>query len=252
MKTFRIELRGLAVVIALALAWEIGVRFSGAANVPSIGGMLVTARAALANGGLQENYLASLMRVAVGFATGAGAGVAVGALLGISRWAERLVGPPITLLRQVPILGLIPMLGLWFGIGETAKIVLVAMAAFYPVALNTHEGLRGVPASYRDVARVMTFSRWRLLRRVLLPWAMPAVMTGLKQGLAFAWIAVVAAELFLATAPGVGNILEAGRNLFQMNTILLGMALIGATGALMNILVTLLERRLLRWRTTFA
>lgn len=243
--------QGLLLILALLATWEITVRLSGDRSLVPFSRVFTAAAEAYREGDLVANYLASLARVAVGFACGAGVGLALGALLGVFRSVDLVLGPLLTALRQIPIFGLVPLLGLWFGIGEQAKIVLIALAAFYPVLLNTHEGFRGVPRNYREVATILMFSRWQLLRRVLLPCALPSILTGLKHGLSFAWIAVVAAELFMAAAPGLGNILQAGREQFRIDTILLGIVLIGGTGALMNFGVTLLERRALRWRPAF-
>jgi sulfonate transport system permease protein len=228
------------------------VRWSGNPALTPFSSIFAAADDAYYNGDLVDNYLYSLARVAVGFGAGAAIGLTLGLLLGVFRTFDLVFGPLLTAMRQVPIFGLIPLLGLWFGIGEQAKIVLISLAAFYPVVLNTHEGLKGVPREYREVATVLVFSRAQLLRRVIVPCALPAILTGLKHGLSFAWIAVVAAELFLAAAPGLGNILEAGREQFRLDTVLLGVVLIGGTGAVMNHVVTLLERRALRWRPAFA
>ncbi len=243
--------RGLLVILALLLAWEAAVRLSDNPALVPFSRVFAAAADAYREGDLVNNYLASLARVAVGFAAGAAAGLVLGALLGVFRIVDLVLGPLLTALRQIPIFGLVPLLGLWFGIGEQAKIVLIALAAFYPVLLNTHEGFRGVPRNYREVATILMFSRPQLLRRVLVPCALPSILTGLKHGLSFAWIAVVAAELFMAAAPGLGNILQAGREQFRIDTVLLGIVLIGGTGALMNYGVTLLEQRALRWRPAF-
>lgn len=246
-----LDQRGLLVIIALLATWESAVRFSGNPALVPFSRVFAAAGDAYREGDLVANYLASLARVAIGFACGATAGLVIGAMLGVFRIVDLVLGPLLTALRQIPIFGLVPLLGLWFGIGEQAKIVLIALAAFYPVLLNTHEGFRGVPRNYREVATILMFSRAQLLRRVLVPCALPSILTGLKHGLSFAWIAVVAAELFMAAAPGLGNILQAGREQFRIDTVLLGIVLIGGTGALMNSAVTLLERRALRWRPAF-
>jgi sulfonate transport system permease protein len=249
-----IDYRGLGLVTALLVLWEVGVRIWAPRSVlmPSVSSVIGAGIELFQSGGLRQNYAASLARVSLGFSAGALVGVVLGALLALSVWADRLLGPLITALRQVPMFGIIPLIILWFGIGETSKILFVALAAFYPVVLTTTEGLRGVPASYREVATLFMLNRWQLLRRVLVPCALPAILTGLKHGLAFAWIAVIGAELFLASGFGVGNILEAGRSDLRMDVVLFGLALIGATGYLMNYAVSTLERRLLRWRPAFS
>lgn len=246
----RVRRRGVAAPIILVALWAL--LPAGKTALPTLSSVLETALTSIRDGGLEQNYLASLARVAIGFTLGAGAGFVAGAGLGISPRADRLLGPLMIGGRQIPLFGLVPLLGLWFGIGEPAKIVLVAIASFFPVALNTHEGIRNVPLAYREVAAILTFNRRQYLTRVLLPGALPAILTGLKQGLSFAWIAVVGAELFLAAAPGLGNFLEAGREQFRMDLIVYGIILIAGTGTLMTLALSALERRLLRWRPAFA
>ena len=248
------EPRGLLVIAGLLGLWCISGIFAkpGPLSGASVGAVLHAARELVATGTLWDDYTASLERVAAGFAIGAALGLLIGGTLGLSVWLERAIGPLLTAMRQVPIFGLVPLLALWFGTGESAKLVLVALGAFYPAALNTHEALRGVPASYREIGRIYRFSQAQMFRIVLLPCAMPGILTGLKHGLSFAWIAVVGAEFFLAAAPGLGNLLEAGREQFRMEFILIGIVLIAGTGSLMNTAVTIIERRLLRWRQSFA
>ena len=244
--------QGILVLIGLLVLWDMAARLVQSPFVPSLSAVFQAGLTALTNGSLGENYLASLSRVLIGFAIGAGLGLATGTVLGVFRIADRIAGPLVIAFRQIPLFGLVPLLGLWFGIGETAKIVLVSVATFYPVALNTQDGLRGVPQRYRDVAAAFTFSRWQAIRHVLLPGALPAILTGLKHGLSFAWIAVVAAELFLAAAPGLGNILTAGRAQSRMDLVLLGVFLVGGTGYALTLAMAVLEKRLLRWRRVFS
>jgi sulfonate transport system permease protein len=247
------DYRGWAGFLLILAIWEILAIAdrNSALAIASIQGTLRSGAELFRTGDLWLNYEASLGRVVSGVATGGGIGFAVGALLATSRWADRLIGPVITALRQVPMFGWVPLIGLWFGMGEPAKTVLISLSAFYPMALNTHEGLRGVPASYREVATVFRLNRWQALRRVLVPCALPSIMTGLKQALSFAWIAVVGAEMFMSAAPGIGAMLVTARVQLRMDVLFLGMAVIGGTGYAMNHGMTLLERRLLRWRQEF-
>jgi sulfonate transport system permease protein len=218
----------------------------------SIGAVFDTGLDLVKSGALWENYRASLLRVVLGFAIGGSIGTAIGLLLGVSFWMDRLFGPLLTALRQIPIFGLVPLLGLWFGMGESAKLALVALAAFFPMALNTYESVRNLPTAYREVAALYRFKLLYRLRFVLVPYALPGVLTGLKLALSFAWISVIGAELFLSAAPGLGNLLEAGREQFRIDMIVLGILLVGGTGWAMNAAVTALERHLLRWRPAFS
>jgi sulfonate transport system permease protein len=254
-KLFRhVDWRGLLLLAVLLGFWEFAVctLARGSTVAPSLQSIAGSFLELYRSGGLAQNYFSSLARVFAGFGIGALAGVSLGAVLALSTWAEVLLGPMITAMRQIPMFGIIPLFILWFGIGEGAKISFVALAAFHPALLNTVEGLRKVPASYHEVATVYMLSRAQLLRRVLVPCALPSILTGLKQGLAFAWIAVIGAELFVTSGSGVGNILEAGRSQFRMDIVLVAIVLIGGTGYLMNYAVGVLEAHMLRWRRTFS
>jgi len=246
--------RGLLIPLSLLAVWAIAGRRIGSESLSfaSAGSVIKVARELIANGSLWVNYTASVDRIVKGFAIGATLGVAVGSILGTSRLANRLFSPLIIAMRQIPIFGLIPLLALWLGMGETSKLTLIALAGFYPIALNTHEGLRNVPLGFREVAALYRFNRVQTLRRILLPCALPSIITGFKQALSFAWIAGIGAELFLATAPGMGNLLETGRDQFRMDIVLLAIILISVTGTVMNQTITLVERSLLRWRPTFS
>ena len=202
----------------------------------------------LAGGELWQALSASLWRDACGFVLGAGAGLAFGALLGASRGFERLVGPSFHTLKQISLFAWIPMLTMWFGLGEAAKIAFVALAAFFPVVLNTCEGLRGVPREWLEVARVHGFGRWQLLRRVIAPAAAPSIFTGLQLALIYTWLATLGAEYLLASGQGIGNTLIDGREQFQIDLVLFGVVVIGLVGFGLNSALAAVERRLLSWR----
>jgi sulfonate transport system permease protein len=248
------DLRGTVPLLVIVAAWAVMGRGPTGPLLQnaSIGAVFATGVDLIESGALWENYSASLLRVVIGFAIGGSLGTAIGLVLGVSFWADRLFGPLLTALRQIPIFGLVPLLGLWFGMGESAKLALVSLAAFFPMALNTYESVRNLPASYREVAALYRFNLIYRLRLVLIPHALPGVLTGLKLALSFAWISVIGAELFLTAAPGVGNLLEAGREQFRIDMIILGILLVGGTGWAMNAAVSALERHLLRWRPAFS
>jgi sulfonate transport system permease protein len=249
-----VDARGLVPLVLLLGLWIAAGHSSSAKLLQngSIWEVVATGRTLIASGALWENYSASLTRVILGFAIGGFLGIAIGLMLGISVWLDRLFGPLLTALRQVPIFGLVPLLGLWFGMGESAKLALVALAAFFPMALNAYESVRNIPAAYREVASLYRFNLFDRLRFVLVPYALPGLLTGLKLALSFAWIAVIGAELFLSAAPGLGNLLAAGREQFRLDLLALGIILVGGTGWAMNAAVTALERYLLRWRPAFS
>jgi sulfonate transport system permease protein len=189
----------------------------------------------------------SLLRVVEGFAAGCVLGLLLGIAMGLSPTVEDYVRPLFTAFAQVPTLGWIPLLMLLVGIGEGLKILVIAKAAFVPITLNTLAGIRAVPSHYTEVGAVFRFSRWQMLRRVVLPAAVPPIFTGLRYGLTHAWNALVAVEL-LASAEGLGYLLVWGRQMFWLDTMMGAMAMIGIIGFLLDRIMAILESRLQRWR----
>lgn len=244
------RLRGWVLPAAIVAVWWAAVH-SGWSDSPLLVSPLAVAQrgvAQVASGDLWVALSASLWRMAAGFAIGASAGLAAGALLGGSRWAERLVGPTFHTIKQISLFAWIPMLSMWFGLGDAAKVAFVAMAAFFPVVLNTFEGLRSVPREYLEVARVYRFGVGQTLARVIAPAAAPSLFTGLQLSLIYAWLATLGAEYLLASGKGIGNTLIDGREHFWMDLVLFGVVVIGLVGFALNAVLAALERRLLSWR----
>ncbi len=198
-------------------------------------------------GELASNTGISLLRVVEGFAAGSALGLLLGVAMGLSRTTEDYVKPLFTAFAQVPTLGWIPFLMLLVGIGEPLKILVIAKAAFVPVALNTLAGIRAVPPIYAEVGALFRFSRWQLLHKVVLPAAVPPIFTGLRYGLTHAWNALVAVEL-LASAEGLGYLLVWGRQMFWLDTMMGAMIIIGIVGFALDRIMAAAEQRLQRWR----
>lgn len=198
-------------------------------------------------GEIADHASISLWRVLQGFVVGAAAGLTLGLAMGLSPVLEDYVRPLFTAIAQVPALGLIPLLMLLVGIDEALKVIVIAKAALVPVTLNTLRGVRAIPPAYLEVARVFRFGRAQLLRKVLLPAALPPIFTGIRYGLTHAWLALVAVEL-LASSEGLGYLLVWGRQMFWLDTVLVAMAVIGVIGFLMDRTLAAIETRLQRWR----
>ncbi|MDR3529235.1 MAG: ABC transporter permease [Rhodopila sp.] len=199
------------------------------------------------NGDLARNSGISLLRVVEGFTAGSFLGLLLGIAMGLSPKTEDYVKPLFTAFAQVPTLGWIPFLMLLVGIGEPLKILVIAKAAFVPVTLNTLAGIRAVPSIYVEVGALFRFSRWQLLRKVVLPAAIPPIFTGLRYGLTHAWNALVAVEL-LASAEGLGYLLVWGRQMFWLDTMMGAMVIIGIVGFTFDRIMAVIESRLQRWR----
>ncbi|NWL77417.1 ABC transporter permease [Pseudomonas taiwanensis] len=244
------HLRGLLLPALLLVGWEYMSRqdASGAyAFVPlaEIGKSLI---ALVVGGELFVNMFASLARTSSGLFFGIVFGVALGVLMALSRVADRLIGPLLHSIRQVPMLGWIPLIAMWFGNGEFSKVFIVSLAAFYPMVLNTYEGFSHVDRRLREVGRVLELKPFQQFFHVLLPAALPSIATGVLHALAFAWVTAVGSELFLSSGAGLGNLMMNAEAGSRMDVIVLSVLSIGLLGYLMNLLFTRLASHLLRWR----
>jgi sulfonate transport system permease protein len=204
----------------------------------------------LAQSGLLWRDLgASIERVAIGFAIALGVALVLGSLVGGSRLAERVLDPTLQGIRAVPSLAWVPLILLWLGIGETAKITLVAIGAFFPIYVALVSGIRGVDRKLVEVGTIFGLSRIALIVRVLVPATLPQLLVGARIGLTQAWLFLVAAEL-LAASNGVGFLLTDGQQTTRTDEILVAILLFAACGKLSETLMRVLERRLVGWTDT--
>ncbi|WP_374319387.1 ABC transporter permease [Aquabacterium sp.] len=191
----------------------------------------------------------SLWRDLSGFTAGALAGVAAGVLLGVSRFADKLFGPTFHTLRQISLFAWLPLLSAVLGTGDLSKVIFIGFSAFYPVALATLEGVQGVSKAQAEVAQVYGFTARQFLTRLILPAASPQILSGLKLGLVYAWLATIGAEFLLVNdGHGIGNIVFKGRATFNVELIIFGLFAIGLIGFVLTRIADAAERRFLRWR----
>ncbi|OWQ44619.1 ABC transporter permease [Roseateles noduli] len=204
----------------------------------------------LRDGQLTQHILASTLRVAGGFALGAVMAVLFGALVGLSGLAAAVLTPSFQALRAIPSLAWVPLLLLWLGIDEASKIALIAIGAFFPVYMGVSSGFRDVDRKLVEVARLRGLGRVALARRVLLPAALPALLTGLRNGLSLAWMFMVAAEL-IAASRGLGYLLTDGRETGRADLVMAAIVLLALLGKLTDSLMAAVEQRALHWRDSF-
>lgn len=201
----------------------------------------------ITRGELHVHVWMSTKRVLQGFAIGAGLGVGLGTLAGSWRWARYTLEPIIELLRPIPPLALLPMMVIWFGIGEWSKIVFIAYACFFPVFVTSVEGIAHVDEVLKRAAESLGASPAQRFVHVILPAALPNIITGLRLGFGLAFFVIVAAE-FVAADSGLGYLINEGRNFFLLPPMFVGAILVGVVGLAANGLVRRVEARLLRWR----
>lgn len=242
-------LLGLLLPAAILLAWWWTTSFTEVSHaiLPAISEVVQTFREFLADGTLRADLGCSLSRVLKGYAIAAVLGIGLGSAMGMWKTAYALVHPLVTAVRQIPVIAWIPLIILWCGIGELSKVVVIAIAAFFPIALNTLGGFQSLPSGYLEVARLYRLSAGETFRKVYLPHALPQILVGLKLGLGSSWMAVVAAEL-IAASSGIGYRLSYARGLLRSDAVILCMLVIGLVGIIMDRLLTAVFRRLLPWQ----
>lgn len=210
-----------------------------------------TAWRLVAKDDLWADFVVSLRVVVKGFVLGAGLGLALGTLAGVSRGVERFLGPTLDAIRQIPPLAWLPLVVLWVGIGDLAKTVVIGKVVFFPVFINTLQGIRGVAKDHVEVARVFHLSRRRFVTKVLLPGALPSILTGVRYGAGLSWSLVVVAEM-LSGRSGLGYLIFRAQELLVTDELVVVMLVIGAVGFAIDRSLRQLERRLLRWKEGYA
>jgi sulfonate transport system permease protein len=248
---FRPLVLGLALPALLLVLWQAIciARLLPPYVLPSPAAVLERFRMELAGETFWKDVLASLSRVLKGFLLGSVAGLAFGLLLGLSRWADRLLGPLFLAYRQIALFAWVPLLSMWFGGGETGKVAFVTLSSFAPVVVNTWRATRAIPNPLRELGAVLTFNRLDYISLIALPGALPGIVTGVRSAMVYAWLATVGAELFLDIAPGMGGRLNEGRDKFEVDLMLVALFVLTGLGLAFSQVVALIERRLMRWRT---
>lgn len=251
------KLKHLAQYIGLTLlivaVWQ-GLFYLGYLNpvlLPAPSQIALTFCALLKSGALPRHIGISILRVLEGFAIAAVLGLGLGTAIGLSRTLDRWTDLIIQVVKPIPPIAWIPLAILWFGIGEQSKVYIIFLGAFFPIIINTIDGIRQTDHKFVEVARILAVPRFKFVRQVVLPGALPAIMTGLRVGLMVAWMCVVAAEL-IAASSGIGYLIMDARQLSQSDVVLVGMITIGIIGKLMDSLIKRVENRLIRWKVTFA
>lgn len=202
----------------------------------------------LENGQLVDALTVSGIRVLEGLVLGGVVGVALGTAVGLSRWVEATVDPPMQMVRALPHLGLIPLFILWFGIGELPKVLLVALGVSFPLYLNTFSAIRQVDPKLFETAQVLGFSFWQRFRAIIVPSAAPQVLVGARQSLAIAWLTLIVAEQINADK-GIGFLIMNARDFLRIDIIIFGLIVYALLGIGTDAMVRALERRALRYRS---
>lgn len=238
--------------VGLVALWQVASQTGWLSTriLPAPESVVVTFWHLTVSGELWQNLVISSWRAAVGFVIGGSIGFLLGLITGTSRVGERLLDTWVQMLRNVPHLALIPLVILWFGIDESAKIFLVALGTLFPIYLNTYHGMRNVDRGLVEMARSYGLSGWRLFVEVMLPGALPSIMVGVRFALGLMWLTLIVAETISANA-GIGYLAMNAREFLQTDVVVVAIILYALLGKLADVAAHGLERVWLRWHPAY-
>ncbi|GHV59297.1 hypothetical protein FACS1894103_2410 [Campylobacterota bacterium] len=238
----------LTLPVLIVVVWKLAevAGYTTPYTMPAPEEVVLTAIEFIADGSLWTHIVTSFLRVIEGFMIALVLALAFGVVIGLNRRFERFTDAVLQLIKPIPPIAWIPLAILWFGIGEASKIYIIAVGAFFPILVNTVAGIKNIDPRYLELSRVYETPKIRVIRRVIIPGALPFIMTGVRLGLGMAWICVVAAELIAANS-GIGYMLMDGRSLSRPDMVILGMVVIGVVGKIMDDLLQSFSARIIRW-----
>ncbi|KGA31758.1 aliphatic sulfonate ABC transporter permease SsuC [Pectobacterium odoriferum] len=238
--------------VTLLVTWQVSVEFGWLSNriLPAPSSVITAGWSLIASGELWQHLAISGWRALIGFALGGSIGLVLGFITGLSRWGERLLDSSVQMIRNVPHLALIPLVILWFGIDEAAKIFLVALGTLFPVYLNTYHGIKNIDRGLLEMARSYGLSGISLFSQVVLPGALPSIMVGIRFALGFMWLTLIVAETISANS-GIGYLAMNAREFLQTDVVVVAIILYALLGKLADISAQGLERIWLRWNPAY-
>jgi sulfonate transport system permease protein len=241
-----------ALPVLLLAVWQLSVSAGWLSTriLPAPSAVIAAGVNLVASGEIWTHLAISGWRAGTGFAIGGGIGLVLGFITGLTRWGERLLDSSVQMIRNVPHLALIPLVILWFGIDETAKIFLVALGTLFPIYLNTYHGIRNIDPALVEMSRSYGLSGFSLFRHVILPGAMPSILVGVRFALGFMWLTLIVAETISASS-GIGYLAMNAREFLQTDIVVLAIVLYAVLGKLADLAARALERVCLRWHPAY-
>lgn len=245
-------LSGFILPVIIIIIWQLigSLGWVTKTVLPTPWEIILAAKNLAVSGVLFTNMKVSIIRAACGFVIGGGLGLALGTLVGLSAKSESLLDPTLQMVRTIPHLAITPLFILWFGLGEESKILLIGLGAFFPLYVNTFLGIRKVDAKLFEVARILEFSKWKQIKLLIVPSALPNILLGIRLSLGAAWLSLVVAELMGSTA-GLGYMMMDARQFSNTDIVFVGIIIFAIVGKLTDSLVRLMEKHFLKWQDTY-
>ncbi|WIG19657.1 ABC transporter permease [Bacillus anthracis] len=248
----KLLIRAITIPIIILIIWQLAGVFGLVSKtvLPTPLDIFLAFQELIKTGELFGHLSISVFRAAAGFFIGGSLGIILGTIVGFSTRSEQYLDPSVQMLRTVPHLAVAPLFVLWFGFGETSKVLLIADGAFFPLYVNAFLGIRGVDSKLFDVARVLEFSKRKLITKLILPAALPNLLLGARLSLGVAWVSLVVAEL-MGSTEGIGYMIMDARQFSNTDIVFVGIIIFAFVGKFSDSLVRLLEVKFLRWRDNF-
>jgi sulfonate transport system permease protein len=238
--------------LAIVIVWQ----FSSAVGwlsgrvLPSPSAVLQALWSTTASGELPQDIAVSTARAFAGLIVGGSIGFLLGIANGVSRFSERLTDTSLQMLRTVPHLAMIPLVILWFGIGEESKLFLTSLGVLFPIYLNTYHGVRNVDRDLIEMGRVYGMGSWTLFRKIIFPGALPSIFVGLRYALGIMWLTLIVSET-IAASSGIGYMAMQAREFMMTDVVVLALIIYAVLGKIADVAVRLLERRILAWNPAY-
>lgn len=249
MKKLLIKFEYVAALIIIIFVWQVAsnMGYLNSLVLPSPARIFGTFISLVKKGILQKNLLISSQRVLSGYAISATSAMFLGILIGLSARFKRMTDLIINILKPIPPISWIPLVILWFGIGESGKIFLIFIGSFFTILINIVDGIRQVDIKLIELSNAMVIPKLKYVFQIVIPYAAPNIFTGLRAGLGQSWMCVVAAEL-VASSTGLGYMIMYARQFGQTDVVIVGMLVIGVVGKVMDSLLVLIENAVIRWK----
>lgn len=247
------KILGMIIPMLILIAWYI---FSNnglikSSILPTPGSVAHAFVESVKNGELQKNITISSKRAFIGLLIGGGIGLFLGLATGLSKIAKLFLNDSIQMIRNIPILALLPLIILWFGIGEEAKVVMIALAVFFPMYLNTYNGIISIDPRLIEMGKIYRLKGFSLFKHIIFPGALQSILVGFRHSLGIMWLILIAAET-LASDTGIGYMAMTARELLQMDVVVLSIIIYAILGKLSDFSTNVIEKIVLKWNPVFS